>query len=284
MTKTKVRFTIFRIIQGFIMGCGAILPGISGSAFSVIFGIYRPILLLLSKPALAIREYGATLIPAGIGWLAGFLWLAKIISILFSAAPVPTTMAFVGLVAGTLPDLMHQAGKEGRGRSSYISFAFAFILMLAFLKVSTYNFHFNISPTFGCFFICGIIWGLSILIPGFTSSTVLVSLGVFHVVAEGISTFDMSMLAPILLGMAITAALLSRVFNYLFENHYSALFHAVLGIVLASSIRIIPLSYSGIGEIAVSLLCLVFGVVLARLLGRLGAGDDPDEDGAVKQQ
>ena len=273
--RINVRFTLAKLIQGFIMGCGAILPGISGSALSVTFGIYRPLLILLTKPVLAMKEYRAILIPSCIGWLAGFFGVAKIISVVYSAAPVPTTMAFVGLVLGTVPELMHQAGKEGHNQYSYISFAIAFILMFAALHLSMRNLSGGVPLTFVCLFVCGIIWGLSIVIPGFTSSTVLVSMGVFHAVAEGISSFDLSILAPIILGMIITAVLLAKLFNYLFEKHYSVLFHAVLGVVLASTLRIIPLRYSGVGEVGLSLLCLVFGIILARLLGRLA------EDGNV---
>ena len=41
---------IFRIVQGALIGLGAVLPGISGGVLSVIFGIYKPIMELLSNP------------------------------------------------------------------------------------------------------------------------------------------------------------------------------------------------------------------------------------------
>ena len=34
----------FRIVQGALIGLGAVLPGISGGVLSVIFGIYKPIM------------------------------------------------------------------------------------------------------------------------------------------------------------------------------------------------------------------------------------------------
>ena len=40
----------FRIVQGALIGLGAVLPGISGGVLSVIFGIYKPIMELLSNP------------------------------------------------------------------------------------------------------------------------------------------------------------------------------------------------------------------------------------------
>ena len=41
---------VYRILQGALIGLGAVLPGISGGVLSVIFGIYKPIMELLSNP------------------------------------------------------------------------------------------------------------------------------------------------------------------------------------------------------------------------------------------
>ena len=39
-----------RVIQGVIIGAGAILPGISGGVLCVAFGIYQPMMAVLAKP------------------------------------------------------------------------------------------------------------------------------------------------------------------------------------------------------------------------------------------
>lgn len=41
---------LFRVIQGAVIGLGAVLPGISGGVLCVVFGIYKPIMELLSHP------------------------------------------------------------------------------------------------------------------------------------------------------------------------------------------------------------------------------------------
>ena len=35
---------LFRVIQGAVIGLGAVLPGISGGVLCVVFGIYKPIM------------------------------------------------------------------------------------------------------------------------------------------------------------------------------------------------------------------------------------------------
>ena len=44
---------LYRMLQGAIIGTGAILPGISGGVLCVMFGIYRPIMSLRGPPACA---------------------------------------------------------------------------------------------------------------------------------------------------------------------------------------------------------------------------------------
>ena len=51
---TPLQF-VFRIFQGALIGLGAVLPGISGGVLGVIFGIYKPIMELLSHPFRTLR-------------------------------------------------------------------------------------------------------------------------------------------------------------------------------------------------------------------------------------
>ena len=104
---------LIRIIQGAIIGSGAILPGISGGVLCVSFGIYKPMMTLLSNPLKQLKKLILFFLPIAIGWLVGFLGFARIIDVLFSAAAVVTTWLFIGLIAGTFPSLIREAGKRG---------------------------------------------------------------------------------------------------------------------------------------------------------------------------
>ena len=41
---------ILRVLQGILIGVGAVLPGISGGVLCVVFGIYKPVMELLGRP------------------------------------------------------------------------------------------------------------------------------------------------------------------------------------------------------------------------------------------
>jgi putative membrane protein len=64
-------------------------------------------------------------------------------------------------------------------------------------------------------------------------------------------------------------ALLARGVNWLFRHHYAMAFHGILGIVVASTLVILPLSYTGVGEMLLSALFALAGAALAYFLDRL---------------
>lgn len=62
---------LVRMLQGMLIGLGAVLPGISGGVLCVIFGIYRPVMELLSNP----RKY---FLPISVNYFRLF-WAAQLV-------------------------------------------------------------------------------------------------------------------------------------------------------------------------------------------------------------
>ena len=115
MKNSRIKNGIMRIVQGIIIGAGAILPGISGGVLAVVFGIYRPAMELLTHPRRALQRYWRMLLAVGIGWAIGFLGGGSVILALFHQSETVATCLFIGLILGTLPDLWREAGTQGRG-------------------------------------------------------------------------------------------------------------------------------------------------------------------------
>ena len=55
--KNIVLQSILWVIQGFIVGIGAILPGVSGGSLCYVFGIYDQILDVLSSPVKGLKKH-----------------------------------------------------------------------------------------------------------------------------------------------------------------------------------------------------------------------------------
>ena len=275
MSKTRTKNHILRLVQGVIIGAGAILPGISGGVLAVIFGIYRPMMEVLTHPKQALRRYWRMLLPVGIGWALGFFGGSGAVLLLFNHSETLATCLFIGLILGTVPGLWREAGEQGRSRGAYFSAGLSFlVLFLLLLGVQLGSFG-QMKANFFGFLFCGVLWGLSLIVPGMTSSSILMAVDLLAPMLDGITAFDLSVILPWLLGMLGTILLLARVINWLFKAHYALASHAVVGIVLASTLIIIPLSYASAGEAASCLLCAGIGAVLAHLSGKLQAAEEP---------
>ena len=59
---------ILWFLEGIIVGFGAIMPGLSGGTLCVAFGIYLPLIGLISSPKKNISKYGKMLICFGLSW------------------------------------------------------------------------------------------------------------------------------------------------------------------------------------------------------------------------
>ena len=257
------------LLCGVLIGAGAILPGVSGGVLAVVFDIYRPFMEVLTHPREAIPKYWRWFIPIGLGCAVGFLGFAKGIAAAIDVSSTVTTWLFIGLIVGTVPSLFREAGKEGRSIGSWVSMAVCagaiFFSLFYVGKVICVT----VEPNFWWYNFCGALWGMSLVIPGLTSSSVMMALGLYQPMLEGLARLDFLVLSACLPGMVLTILLLARLVSWFFRKHYSIAFHGIFGIVLASTLVIIPTSYVGAWEIVLSAVCCIGGFLLAYFMARL---------------
>ena len=257
------------LLCGVLIGAGAILPGVSGGVLAVVFDIYRSFMEVLTHPREAIPKYWRWFLPIGLGCAIGFLGFAKGIAAAIDVSSTVTTWLFIGLIVGTVPSLFREAGKEGRSIGSWVSMAVCagaiFFSLFYVGKVICVT----VEPNFWWYNFCGALWGMSLVIPGLTSSSVMMALGLYQPMLEGLARLDFLVLSACLPGMVLTILLLARLVSWFFRKHYSIAFHGIFGIVLASTLVIIPTSYVGAWEIVLSAVCCIGGFLLAYFMARL---------------
>ena len=257
------------LLCGFLIGAGAILPGVSGGVLAVVFDIYRPFMEVLTHPRTAVPKYWKWFPPIALGWCAGFLGFAKGIAAAMNLSDAVTVWLFIGLIAGTVPSLFREAGKEGRCAASWLSMLACAAAVFAGLFYVSRVVHLEVTPNFWWYNFCGVLWGAGIVIPGMTSSSVMMALGLYQPMLEGLAHLDLLVLSACLPGLVLSVALLARLVSWFFHRYYSVAFHGILGFVIASTLVIIPTEYTGAGEMALSALCCVGGFLLAFFLARL---------------
>ena len=265
----QILMFLLRILQGFIVGAGAIIPGISAGVLCIIFGIYIPLMEVLSHPKRNFKKHLLTLLPFAIGWLTGFFSGAKLISIIFSFSETVSTWLFIGLIAGTFPSLWQEAAKEGRHRKGWIALVVSFLVVFGSLMITRVGFSYTLPVNVFSLFFAGVLWGLSIVVPGMSSDSLLMSLGLFVPMYKGMAAFDPYVLVPMLIGIILTAFAVAKFVNYYFNTHYEICFHVILGLVISTTVVIIPTSYSSLTEVLLSILACAVGFIAALFLDKL---------------
>lgn len=262
---------LLHVIQGALIGLGAVLPGISGGVLSVIFGIYKPVMELLSNPFANFKTHVPRLIPYLIGGAVGFLGVANVLAFFLEKYPDPSVCLFVGLIAGMLPSLFREAGEQGRSKGSFISLIVCMIFIFVLLTALNYA-SVQIMPNFFWYLFCGFCLALSVIAPGMSFSTLLMPLGLYTPFVDGIGHLDFSILIPGGIGALVTVICFAKAINALFDHYYSIAFHGIIGIVIAATVMIIPFSsFMTAGTAVVNGICLVAGVVIALLLDRFNS-------------
>ena len=271
-----VKRFILRIVQGAVIGAGAILPGISGGVLAVAFGIYQPMMAVLAKPFQNLKIYWKMFIPIAIGWAVGFLGLAGAIAELISLNATVVISLFIGLILGTFPSLFREGSKNGRTKGMWVALIISTAVLLALFYTLKFSTKTTVTPSFGWYIFCGVLWGFSLIIPGMSSSSTLLFLGLYQPMSEGIATLNWHVLLPFAIGIIATVLLLARIVNRLFERHFGIAFYCVIGFVIASTIPIIPLSFSSTGQLLLSVLAVIVGFVASFFMEQWGGKSHTD--------
>ena len=262
---------LFKFIKGMFIGSGFILPGVSGGALAAIFGIYEPIIRFLSDIRKDFIKNVKFFIPIGLGALAGIAILSWGVSYLLGNYETIILWFFVGAIVGTIPALWKEAGQNGRNKKDYIVLIISFIVGFALLAFGEHMFVGSMSPSFLAWVLCGGLIALGILVPGMSPSNFIVYLGLYKAMADGFKSLDFSVIIPIGIGGFITILLFAKIVNHIFDHHYSVFFHFIMGVVLASTLMIIPTNYQGLHFIGYLLcgLMLILGTVVGLWMSKL---------------
>ncbi|MBQ7288937.1 MAG: DUF368 domain-containing protein [Clostridia bacterium] len=256
-----------RLLQGVIIGLGAVLPGVSGGVLCVAFGIYKPVMELLSHPVRAFKTQMRLLFPVLVGAAMGFLGISKLLGFFLTAYPAPSICLFAGLIIGMQPSLFKEAGVNGRGKAAFFSLEIAFLLTTALLlglhMIST-----TIALNPVAYLFCGFCVALSVIVPGMSFSTLLMPLGLYTPLVTGIGNLDLEVITLTGIGAILTVVVLARGVTIFMQRFYTVAYHAILGIVIAATVYIIPYKSFTLSLRSGLLngVCIVAGIGIALLL------------------
>ena len=235
----KIFDWFLRFLKGAAIGMDFVLPGISGAALAVVFGLYEKIVSFIANITRDFLKNLMFFIPVGLGGLLGIYLISHPISFLKENYQTPFLWFFVGAILGTMPQLWQKSGEKGRKPFHVVLLVCVFILG-TILFLATLGRSLGIEPNPVMAFFIGAAVALIIFIPGFSSSTFLLLFGLYDIVIHSYKNFseNLSFLIPFALGVLIFVFPFSKGIEFLIKKAYSAFYHIIIGFVLASAVLV----------------------------------------------
>lgn len=232
---------IKELIKGIIIGIAKIIPGLSGAVLMISFNLYdraiESITCFFSNP----KKNFIFLANLGLGIILGIVLFSKILVFFITNYYLYTTSLFLGLIMGGLPVIYKKVPK----RKCYLILvlvSFTLIFSLSFLSNNNDYVLKNTYIDLIFFFIAGILEAIGTVIPGISSTALLMLMGVYNhylVILSGLLNISylsdtLRFILPFSLGMIIGIIIISIIINYLFKHFKESTFSLILGISIAS--------------------------------------------------
>lgn len=263
-------------LKGICIGAGAILPGISSGVLCVIFGIYDKLVESVLGIFHDFKKNFFYLLPIFLGSTVGIILLGNILNLLLNSFTSPTKYAFIGLILGSIPMLIKQINSQNKFKLHYIFYtiiAFALGLLAVILEkylsssvftANSYLIEDLYSNTIPSFFpivllaIAGFFMSIGIVVPGVSSTLILMCFGVYNIYLEAVSTINLPVLIPIGFGVVLGGFIFLKIIKFLLSKYYMQTFYSIIGFTLGSVLVLyvpITFDFSGIISIILFLLC-----------------------------
>ncbi len=262
------------ILKGIFVGFGAILPGLSGGSLCVAFGMYEPVINMLSSPIIELKQNGKKLVFFIFGAALGFVGLSGLAGFLMEKNAFAVICVSAGFILGTFPRLLADAGLYVK-KPSYIPLISGFVTVMALLIVLKFCGGVQVSPDFFGFFLCGVLWALSFIVPGLCSSSFILFIGLYEQMEKGIATLDMHTVIPLGLGAIVCLLLLSKPVGNAYKKWRTPLSYAIIGVMLAGTAGVFfsPEMPSGAladaGDVVSAFLYVALGTVSSYFMSKI---------------
>ncbi len=248
--------------KGVAIGAGAILPGISSGVLCVVFGIYETLLNCILDFFKNIKYNFKLLFPIGLGAFVGIVLFGNILKYVFYAYPIQTKSIFIGLIIGSIPELLKKVNSKTKFRFSfliYLVISFCIGLFLVYIerrfKLVSINSHFS----FLYLLFSGFLMSAGIIVPGVSSTLILMLLGVYDAYLLSVSTLYLPFLLPLAIGIIIGSIFCMKLIKVLLDKFYIQTFFCIIGFTIGSIFVLSP-HISSSTEFILCILCLFLGI------------------------
>lgn len=248
------------MISGLLIGIGMILPGVSGGVLAVILGVYEKIINSIVHFKENRRENAKFLIPVILGVCVGAIIFANILKYVFDKYYIESCYLFIGLILGSVPYLIKEVKQHDKKGINYIILVITFLLSVCATLFFKENVNLSVTLTNSFesmlkLFLTGVIFISGKIIPGISSSFMLMMIGMYNYFLKIMSNpyfvlkEEMLHMVPLIIGMVVGALFFVKLMDILLRKYYSITYSVIIGFVVGSVVAIYPNDVTIIGII-----------------------------------
>lgn len=233
------------VLFGACLGLAVIVPGVSGAAVALLFGLYEKLLYALGNIFRRFKACALFLLPiaagAAVGFAVGFFAVRRLLEL----CPFAVSALFAGLMAGAYPAEVRPLAGEKRTAPRILLFIIGLALPLALGCAGIFGgAQADIASrawyVWPLFLLLGFAVALTQVVPGLSATALLLALGCFQPLLSSVSlTYwrqDPSVFGVYAcLGVGFIAGLIacSRGISRLFERRRAPAFFCIAGLALS---------------------------------------------------
>lgn len=285
----------YNYLKGIAIGIANVIPGVSGGTMAFILGIYYNLTEAIGNFVTNKSQrinYTIFLITIGLGGFTGIILFAKFFSFMLKDSVLAqyTYGFFIGLIIGSIPFIisLHNDMKPDFKRIGVMVFAIALVLitstfgtetkpadeylitgeLFGFMKLNEISFGYGI-----WLFVCGILGAGSMVLPGFSGSALLISLGEYSNILYFVDNRMVLPVAVVALGAIPGVVIFAKVISYFLKKFPSETYYFIIGLLIASLYQIYTeikgeLIFESI-TVVISIISLSAGFFVSYLLSKI---------------
>lgn len=256
---------IINALKGFFIGGTMLVPGVSGGSMAMILGIYDD---LISSVSSFFKNIKKNLIYLGVFVvfaLLGMFLFANPLETLSDKYPEFVIFFFIGAIAGGAPMMLRKAQikKVDWRLLLYPGIGCLCVFLISLIPEGVFSTTGSGFLHYFMLFIAGLIVAIALVLPGISTSHMLLTLGLYESILKTIKSAnigEMISLAPLVIGVVLGIFLTTKLLENLLNTHPTASYLIVFGFLIGSVIDVFPEFPTGI-EIPICIALFAVGFV-----------------------
>ena len=271
---------IVLVLKGFIIGAGKIIPGVSGGMLAMTLNVYDKGIKAISNFFKDIKNNLTFLLSISVGILISIVSLSKVIKYALNFYYLPTMLLFIGMIIGGMPYIIKEV-KDKKSLKNIVIMIIPFVIVVVMSITSTvFNRESLNEVSFITLILIGVLDAITMIIPGISGTAILMMFGYYDIIITSFSMLtkfsllssNLKVLIPFGLGIILGTMVLTKIINYLLENHRISSYYAIIGFALSSILLLLGETFKNnysISEVFISLILLVIGYFISKKLDKI---------------